>query len=196
MTSLAPPSRRGFLVTAGGLAIGLALSPQALWAATREAAAQNRAGPFRALLDELSDIVIPPTDTPGARAAGVPAFVETAIAHGLRSAKPDLLQTFATALNNFATGTYLTLPPERRVVLLTDIDTRTFANPPDAAALPAPLLQWPTLKALIVIGYYTSEIGGSQELRYELTPGHFDPDVPLKPGDRDWSSDWVGVKYA
>jgi len=195
MTSLAAPSRRGFLVTAGGLAIGLALSPQSLWAEARDAAAKKSVGPFRALLDELSDIVIPATDTPGARAAGVPSFIEIAVAHGLRNAKPDLLQTFADALNSFAAGGYLSLPPERRMAVLSDIDTRTFANAADTG-LPAPLLQWPTLKALIVIGYYTSEIGGSQELRYELTPGRFDPDVPLEPGDRDWSSDWVGVKYA
>ena len=62
--------------------------------------------------------------------------------------------------------------------------------------LPEALRQWPRLKGLILIGYYTSEIGASQELRYILVPGHFDPDVPLEPGDRAWSSDWTGVKFA
>ena len=45
------------------------------------------------------------------------------------------------------------------------------------------------------MGYYTSEAGATQELRYTLVPGRWDPDVPLKPGDRGSSSDWVGQTF-
>jgi hypothetical protein len=45
------------------------------------------------------------------------------------------------------------------------------------------------------MGYYTSEIGASQELQYQLVPGRFDPDLPVKPGDRAWSSDWIGQGF-
>ena len=62
------------------------------------------------------------------------------------------------------------------------LDARAFARPVDATLSPA-LQQWPTIKGLILIGYYTSEIGASQELRYVLVPGRFDPDVKLEPGD-------------
>ena len=184
-------SRRELLLLGSALAIGLACPPRAVWAA----AATTGPGAYRPLLAELCDLVIPATDTPGARAAGVPAFVEMAVAHGLKDAKAALIESFAAALDEFASSKYLDLPSQRRLALLQDIDTRSLAKPQDAG-LPQALQQWPTLKALIVIGYYTSEIGGSQELRYNLTPGTFDGDVPYKTGDRGWSSDWTGVKYA
>jgi hypothetical protein len=34
-----------------------------------------------------------------------------------------------------------------------------------------------------------------QELQYNLVPGRWDPDVPVKPGDRGSSSDWVGQTF-
>jgi len=187
-------SRREALLNSAALALGMALSPAQIWAAAKDPARQNTT-PARALLDDLCDAVIPATDTPGARAAGIGAFVEKAVAHGLRGAHETLLTTFAAALDALSEGEYLQQSEERRRALLADIDARAFANAQDDA-LPEALRQWPVLKALIVVGYYTSEIGGSQELRYLLTPGRFDPDVRLKPGDRAWSSDWTGVKFA
>ena len=54
---------------------------------------------------------------------------------------------------------------------------------------------WRTLKGLILTGYYTTEVGGAQELQFELVPGRFDPDLPLKPGARAFSSDWTAVDF-
>jgi glucoside 3-dehydrogenase (cytochrome c) hitch-hiker subunit len=186
-------SRREVLVSSAAVALGLTLSPARIWAAAQGGNAH--VGPARPLLDDLCDAVIPATDTPGARAAGVSAFVELAVAHHLQGAAEDLVTTFGAALDELAAGSYLQQPEERRRALLADIDARAFARAADES-LPERLRQWPVLKALIVVGYYTSEIGGSQELRYVLVPGRFDPDVSLKPGERAWSSDWTGVKFA
>jgi hypothetical protein len=171
----------------------MVMAPAQIWAASREGTAKATAS--RPLLDDLCDAVIPNTKTPGARAAGVSAFVEVAAAHGMNGASKALLDQFAAALNDLAGGVFLQQPEQRRLALLADIDARSFSNAKDDA-LPEALRQWPKLKDLIVIGYYTSEIGGSQELRYLPVPGRFVPDAPLKPGDRAWSSDWTGVKYA
>jgi hypothetical protein len=46
---------------------------------------------------------------------------------------------------------------------------------------------WHTIKNLILIGYYTSEVGGSQELQYELVPTRFDPDLPMTSATRAYS---------
>ncbi len=186
-------SRREVLLSGAAAALGMAIAPAEIWAATRAATAKTSAS--RPLLDDLCDAVIPNTKTPGARAAGVSAFVEVAAAHGMNGASEALLGQFAAALDELTGGVYLQQPEQRRLVLLTDIDARSFRNPVDDS-LPDALRQWPKLKGLIVIGYYTSEIGASQELRYLLVPGRFDPDVPLPPGGQAWSSDWTGVKYA
>ena len=186
-------SRRDVLLSSAAAAVGMTLSPQLVWSVARSAKAKPTAA--RPLIDDLCDAVIPATATPGARVAGVGAFVELAAAHGVNGASDVLLSTFANALDELAGGAYLQQPEERRRALLADIDARAFAKPEDRT-LPETLRQWPKLKGLIVIGYYTSEVGASEELRYILVPGKFEPDVPLEPGDRAWSSDWTGVKFA
>ena len=79
-------------------------------------------------------------------------------------------------------------PAERRAAALAAIDSEAFASRDSVSP-------WKPLKALILTGYYTSEAGASQELRYELVPGRYDPDIPLAPTDRAWSSDWTAVEF-
>ena len=43
------------------------------------------------------------------------------------------------------------------------------------------------LRDLTVLGYFSSEIGATQALRYQETPGRFDPCVEYKKGDRAWA---------
>jgi hypothetical protein len=44
------------------------------------------------------------------------------------------------------------------------------------------------MKELALLGYFTSEVGATQALRYVESPGRYDPCVPYKAGDRDWAS--------
>jgi hypothetical protein len=43
------------------------------------------------------------------------------------------------------------------------------------------------MKELALLGYFTSEIGYTQAMRYVEAPGRFDPCVPLAPGDKAWA---------
>lgn len=43
------------------------------------------------------------------------------------------------------------------------------------------------MKELALLGYFTSEIGYNQAMRYVESPGRFDPCVPYTPGDRAWA---------
>lgn len=43
------------------------------------------------------------------------------------------------------------------------------------------------MKELTLLGYFTSEIGCTQALRYRETPGRYDPCVPYKPGEKAWA---------
>ena len=184
-------SRREALMALSVLTLGAAFSPERTWA---DVPRHDSTDPRRSLLETLCELVIPATDTPGAREAGVPDFVELAIKHGLHRSAPDLLSSVAAALDELANGSFLALSHEQRVALLADVDRRASTPLVDSGAPPI-LTHWITLKALIVIGYYTSEVGGAVELRYDLVPGRFEPDIPSMPGDRAWSSDWTGVKY-
>lgn len=47
---------------------------------------------------------------------------------------------------------------------------------------------WHTMKELTLVGYYTSEIGATEELQYEHVPGRWEPCAPLEEIGRTWAS--------
>ena len=187
-------TRRELLGHGAAIALLLGVPPATVWAQVK--GNPGRRDPW---LERISDLVIPATDTPGATAAGVPAFVRASIGLGLRGASDTGYRAFRAALDARSGDRFEALPVARAVTILAAIDQAVLGAHASGESAPAPtdpLSFWRTLKALIVMGYYSSEIGASQELQYELVPGHFDPDVPLTQQPRAWSSDWTGVKYA
>lgn len=155
------------------------------------------------LLNTISQLVIPRSDTPGAGEVGVGAFLSLALAHGLegtrdrvRNPAPDWpLRAdgslrhdlwLAQDLQRRGGQDFLVLSPTAQAETLAALDREAFR----AGSSP-----WLPIKALILTGYYTSEAGGSQELQYSAVPGRWDADIPLKPGDRAWSSDWTAVEF-
>ncbi|MFM5931915.1 MAG: gluconate 2-dehydrogenase subunit 3 family protein [Novosphingobium sp.] len=196
--------RRDFLRGAAlfSIATGLPVSACAMNASQTQSKRQVQ------LISTVSDLVIPRTDTPGAKDVGVGAFVILALEHGLEKSRmplpPEAAATYASQLrkdgsidhlawlgaelDRRAGGDFLKRPPAARKASLATLDAEAFA--PTNRDHP-----WRTLKALILTGYYTSQAGGSQELQFELVPGRFDPDLPVKPGTRASSSDWTAVDF-
>ena len=43
------------------------------------------------------------------------------------------------------------------------------------------------MKELALLGYFTSEIGYKQAMRFAETLGRFEPCVPYSPGDKAWA---------
>ena len=93
-----------------------------------------------------------------------------------------------TELDRLAGGEFSKLPAAEQVRLLTALDKQAYA--PDRKQHP-----WRVIKSLVLTGYYTSEVGGSKELRFELVPGNYDPDVIITPETRAYSSDWTAVEF-
>jgi hypothetical protein len=146
--------------------------------------------PHQPLLREVAQLVIPRTSTPGAGEVGVGAFVLLALAHGLEDTHGGAFKglDYAAWLQSALGAKFLAQPLAARRAKLAALDAQAFA--PDAKPSP-----WVAIKRLILLGYYTSQTGASQELRYEHVPGRWDPDLPLKPGDRAFSSDWTAVDF-
>ena len=74
------------------------------------------------------------------------------------------------------------LPDQRKQTSAT-----TEANPAPAITADPPAHYFRMMKELAMLGYFTSEIGCTQALRYVEMPGRFDPCVDYKPGDRAWA---------
>jgi Gluconate 2-dehydrogenase subunit 3 len=154
----------------------IAVSAAFLWGCVARGEAGALTEPQQRLLSQVADLVIPRTATPGAIDAKVPEFVALALEHGL--AEPE------TDYGAWLEKTVGTDTPRA----LAKLDAEAFAKD-------APPSPWKTLKGLILTGYFTSEAGATQALRYELVPGRWEPGIPLKPGDRSWASDWTAVDF-
>lgn len=200
-------NRRHFIGGAAllALAVGVPLATLRLHDLPDEEAPTDRQ---RLLARQVGDLVIPRTDTAGAAETGVGEFLILALAHGLEGSRAPAsgaatpqyprfrrddgslrhLDWLEDELDRRAGGDFLGRPARDQSTALAKLDAEAFA--PDARDHP-----WKAIKGLILTGYYTSEIGGSKELRYELVPGRYDPDLPLKPGDRAYSSDWSAVDF-
>lgn len=201
-------SRREFAGAASLLALALGLPSAAVYL-DRLDDADAPSDRQRAIMREVSDMVIPDTDTPGAAKAGVGDFVLLALAHGLEGSRaalaPDAVSStirphlrrdgsldharwLENTLDRAVGGDWLGKPADRKLEALAAIDAEAFAE----GAGPHP---WLMVKGLILTGYYTSEIGGSQELAYDAVPGRYDPAVPMGPDTRAYSNEWTGVDF-
>lgn len=140
---------------------------------------------FLPFLNCIGEIIIPTTKTPGAGAPEVSAFVVNASKVGIIGSTIETVPQLLAQLDSRANGSFMALPKTAQTKLIQLVDNVSFLP---GASLFEP---WPTVKALIVMGYYTSEVGGSQELAYELIPGRYDPDIPTK--TRALSNDWSGL---
>ena len=136
---------------------------------------------FLALLDEISETIIPATpDSGGAKAAGIAAFMRDIVCD---HATPEEQATFFAAAPNIdatareahgGRGFLEFSATEREAHLLT-----YEVSPPDPG--------YTALKQLTIWGYFTSEVGQTEALAYDPVPGEFRGDLPLKPGQKAWS---------
>lgn len=202
--------RREFLSGAALLALALGI-PVAAVRLSDMADADMPTARQRQLAREVSQLVIPRTGTPGAGEVGVGDFLILALAHGLDGSREpasasspagepmplrpdgslDHLLWLERTLDRAGGGDFLGAAPQARAAMLAKLDAAAFPPGPPPAD-PSP---WALVKRLILTGYYTSQTGAAQELRYELVPGRFDNDIPLTPGYRAWSSDWTAVEF-
>ena len=185
-------------IPAEGFAQGAAWTPVAL------TAAQAR------ILDVAAELIVPTTDTPGARAAGVPQFVDRAVADYCTPAEAQAIRSGLDRMEADARAEYRTgftaITPEQQTALLTryDLESRTRRSQPAPAGrgetetglsnAPAPVAPpqgpafFPILRDLVTVGYFTSRIGATQAVRYDPNPGAYHGCVPLSQIGRAWAT--------
>lgn len=176
------------VLRAGLVGLGIALTPRMVWAEVAKAPPPPSAA--LRLLEVVSDLVIPVTSMPGALAARVPQFAVLAIQHNCFHARGDEMTRLQRQLDRLGGKPFLGLPRERQFTILSMLDRKSFLPHTDTMSA------WRIVKATIVNGYYSSEIGGSQDQKYELVPGRYDGNVVLHPGDAAYSSDWTGNAFS
>ena len=139
-------------------------------------------------LDEVAETILPETQTPGAKAAEVGAFMAVMVTDCYSPQEQVQFRKDTQTLEAFCVATYgqgfLQITPEQRLELLSEVEAQRHAVQYNDST-PAHYFQ--ALKELTVLGYFTSEIGYTQALRYAETPGRYDPCVDYKPGQPQWA---------
>jgi len=51
-----------------------------------------------------------------------------------------------------------------------------------------PVHYFTLLRQLTMLGFFSSELGATESLRYVAIPGKYDGDLPYKKGDRAWAT--------
>src|SRR5258706_7698115 len=136
-----------------------------------------------ALLDEVADTILPETKTPGAKAAHVGAFMALMVSDTYEERNQGIFRDGMGKINATA---FIAATPEQRLAQLEQLD-REQKTYTDAKKDSDPPHFFRLVKELTLLGYFTSEIGCSQAMRYRETPGRFDPCVPYTPGETTWA---------
>jgi hypothetical protein len=135
-------------------------------------------GEQAAVVTEVAEIILPRTDTPGAKDVGIPAFIDVM----LKDAYPQEAQArFVAGLDEFDAlakkqhgRVFAQLDAAQRDALVRTshdaaiADARAHTGP---APLPRPFIL--TMKELTLLGYFTSEVGATQALQYNPAAGAF-----------------------
>ena len=134
-------------------------------------------------LDALAELIMPATDTPGARAAGAPAFVDRAVATWSAPAEAELIRAGLDRLDADARAAhglaFAALTLEHQAALVSAWAAQAVAGRPHA---------FPLLRELVSVGFYTSEPGATQTLRYDPVPGDYRGCVPAAEIGRAWAT--------
>lgn len=124
----------------------------------------------RTIVESLCERVIPTTDTPGARDAGVADFIEMMIGEYFTESEElaflkDLSAVQQHSLREYQKP-YAQADAEHQDAVLRLAEQRKLPGASDAF--------FSTLKQLTVTGYYTSEIGMTVEREFLPVPGSYD----------------------
>jgi hypothetical protein len=143
-----------------------------------------------AFLNEVGETILPTTSTPGAKAANVGGFMAVMVRDCYEPKDQDIflqgLSKIDDASNKKFSKKFMDLDAGQRTALLTDLDKEQkdyskTKKPKD------PNHYFRMIKELTLLGYFTSEVGCKQALRYVPIPGRYDGCIPYKKGDRAWA---------
>ena len=145
----------------------------------------------------MIDLIIPETDTPGAKGARVNEFIDVILTDW---ATPEERQHFLEGLagvdkqsNELYGKDFASAAPAQQTALLRAMDDSAGAEHEarrHGATPPVPDSQlkggfWSVFKGITLHGYYTSEIGFSEELKLQIIPGAQHGCVPVGPDPGD-----------
>ena len=137
----------------------------------------------KAIVSALSERVVPTTDTPGAIAAGVPAFIEQLLGEwglpgDVAPIAAGLAAIDARSRLDYGVGAAQASAVQQDALLTLAMNR----------ALPGVEGFFDAFRQLVVTGYYTSEVGITAEREFLPVPGSYDGAYPVAKVDKIWAA--------
>ena len=152
------------------------------------------------LLEAVAETIMPRTDTPGAKDAGIAAFMVGMVTDCYDSAQQAIfmkgLQQIDSRSRERFGNNFVALKTDQQLDLLNEIDTQAKAQNERqmkqlmaavAGEKPEPAHYFTLIKQLTLFSFFSSKAGATQVLRHVSVPGKYDGDFPYKKGDRAWA---------
>lgn len=178
----------------------LQLAPGKIFAAIREAhatigpqaALRTLSAQQNAMVAAMAEMILPRTDTPGATDAGVAAFIDLILTEWYDDKErarflAGLADVDARAQSLFG-NSFMKCPAAQQAEILTALgekmaeDAEELRDHPrsNRGGRPDPHQNFYYMfRGLTLTGYYTSEVGATQELHFEVIPDRYDPCLPI-----------------
>jgi gluconate 2-dehydrogenase gamma chain len=151
------------------------------------------------LVAELAEVLIPKTDTPGAKDAGVPAFIDGILKEVYPQADKDRFVKGLTAFDEEAKKIY-----GESFALCTAEEKTAYVKKHHEEALSkssggGSVGWWRAgsdggkpfileVKELTLLGFFTSQAGATQVLQYNQAPGPYKGCVPVAEVGKGWAT--------
>jgi len=129
------------------------------------------------LLEQIADVLMPATTTPGALDAQAPYFVDLVVKDCMSHDDQELIRKGLRQMNTDTNEKFSSLSSERKSDAIKKIDAAAFHNDENKA-------WFRIVKKLILIGYFTSQEGMTKALNYVKIPGEYKACIPYKKGDK------------
>lgn len=134
------------------------------------------------LIGQVTEIIIPKTDTPGAKETGVPGFIDQMLKEVYSKEDQDSYLAGLKAFDEQAKKEYgdpfIELSAEDQAAFVKKV--HDAAVEAEKAAKPAPKRPFIlATKELTMLGFFTSEPGATQVLQYQAVPGSYKGCIPL-----------------
>jgi len=151
------------------------------------------------IVAEVAEIIIPKTNTPGAKEAGVPAFIVMMLQDCYKTPEH---KSFTEGLNDLEKKQFLTMDTSQKTEILKQVEkdsveqmkvyqvqqTKMGDNEDreQMAAQAKGLPYWRLMKELTMLGYFTSEEGIKSSFDYVPIPGKLEM-IQLKPNQKSFA---------
>lgn len=143
------------------------------------------------LVSELAGIIMPKTDTPGAKEVGVSNFIDKMINECYKKEDQDRflagLATFDEDAKKAHGDSFIYLKPEEQLAFVKKYNEDSVKASKEK---PGPRPFFLMTKELTLMEYFTSEVGATKVLQYEAVPGAYKGCIPLKEAGqgRTWAT--------